>query len=289
MINIKKNLKIYFLVILLILNFSIFYSIYYISGSGLVVAFLDVGQGDATFIKTPDGHQMLVDGGANGSVLRELGRVMPFYDRSIDVVLATHADQDHIGGLVEVLKRFKVDLFIETNTTSTSAVYRELEDLIKEKNIKKEIITSPELLTLGSGTEFNILYPLQNTSGWDTNDASIVGKLIYVNNSFLLTGDLPQKMEKTLVGKYGSFLKSDILKVGHHGSKNSSSEIFIGTVSPVYSIISAGLNNRYGHPNKEALDVLNQFGSQILETMGGGMVEFKSDGQNVNLIKGSFR
>lgn len=283
MTNIKKNLKIYFLAILLILNIIIFYSIYYISGSGLTVAFLDVGQGDATFIKTPDGHQMLVDGGPNGSVLRELGKVMPFYDRSIDVVLATHADQDHIGGLVEVLKRFKVDLFIETNTTSTSAVYRELEDLIKEKNIKKEIITSPEILTLGSGTEFNILYPMQDTAGWDTNDSSIVGKLIYGNNSFLLTGDSPQKIEKYLVGKYGASLKSDVLKVGHHGSKNSSSEIFIGTVSPTYSIISAGLDNRYGHPHQEVIDILNNFKINILETFEAGDIIFSTDGGRITV------
>jgi competence protein ComEC len=94
-------------------------------------------------------------------------------------------------------------------------------------------------------------------------------------------------MEKYLVGKYGSFLKSDVLKVAHHGSKNSNSEIFIGTVSPAYSIISAGIDNRYGHPNKEALDILNQFGSQILKTMDGGMIEFKSNGQNLILVKGS--
>jgi len=200
-------------------------------------------------------------------------------------VLATHADQDHIGGLVEVLKRFKVDLFIETNTTSTSAVYRELEDLIKDKNIKKEIITSPEIISFGSGVEFDILYPVQDMSGRDTNDSAIVGKLTYGNNSFLLTGDSPQKIEKYLVGKYGDFLDSDVLKAGHHGSKNSSAEIFIGTVSPTYSVISAGFDNRYGHPNKEALDILNQFGSQVLETMGGGMIEFKSDGSNLNLIK----
>ena len=283
--NIKQNLKIYFLFFLIVVNAFIFYSIYYVSGTVLTVDFLDVGQGDSTFIKTPDGHQMLVDGGPDGSVLRELGQVMPFYDRSIDVVLATHADQDHIGGLVEVLKRFKVGLFVETNTTSTSAVYRELEDLIKEKNIKKEIITSPEIVNLGSGAEFDILFPMQNTAGWDTNDSSIVGKLIYGNNSFLLTGDLPQKMEKYLVGEYGPSLKSDVLKVGHHGSKNSSSAIFIGTVSPTYSIISAGVNNRYGHPNKETIDTLKQFGSQILETLGKGMIEFKSDGQNLILVK----
>ena len=113
--HLKNNLKIYFLYFLVIINFIIFYSIYQVSSPKLKVAFLDVGQGDAIFIEAPGGKQMLVDGGANNSVLRELGKVMPFYDRSIDVVLATHADQDHIGGLVEVLKRFQVDLFIETN------------------------------------------------------------------------------------------------------------------------------------------------------------------------------
>lgn len=283
--NIKQNFKIYFLLLLIIFNVFIFYHIYYINEANLTVAFLDVGQGDAIFVKTPEGHQMLVDGGPDSSVLRELGKEMPFYDRSIDVVLATHADQDHIGGLVEVLKRFQVDLFIRPNATSTSAVYKELENLVKEKNIKEEIVTAPELLTLGRNTEFDILFPTQNTAGWDTNDSSIVGKLTYGKESFLLTGDSPQLIEKYLVGKYGSFLKSDVLKVGHHGSKNSSSELFVGTVSPTYSVISVGLNNRYGHPNPEAISVLNNLGGQILETLGQGMIVFKTDGQDLTLIK----
>ena len=251
------------------------------------VAFLDVGQGDSVFISAPNGRQMLVDGGPDASVLRELGRVMPFYDRSIDVVIATHADQDHIGGLIEVLKRFNVDLFVRSNTTSTSAVYTELEDLIKEKNIKEEIITSPELLTLGAGAEFDILFPNQNTAGWETNDSSIVGKLVYGQNSFLLTGDSPLAIEKYLVGKYGIFLKSNVLKAGHHGSKNSSLPLFIGTVTPAYSVISAGLDNRYGHPAPETIATLNQLSSQILETLGRGMIVFKSDGQNLNLVTGN--
>jgi len=279
----KQYLKIYFLLFLLATNITIFYSVYYISGTNLEVAFLDVGQGDAIFIKSPDGHQMLVDGGPNNSVLRELGKVMPFYDRTIDVVLASHADQDHIGGLVEVLKRFKVDLLIRSNTTSTSAVYTELEALVKEKNIKEEIVMKPEILTLGPNTEFDILFPNQNTAGWETNDASIVGKLVYGNNSFLLTGDSPQAIEKYLVGKYGDFIKSDVLKVGHHGSKNSNSELFVGTVSPAYSVISVGLNNRYGHPNPEAIKVLTDFGGQILETLNQGTIKFESDGQNLIL------
>jgi len=277
----KVNLKILFLTILVITNFIIYSLIYSISSSQMTVAFLDVGQGDAIFVEAPGGKQMLVDGGANSSVLRELGKVMPFYDRSIDVVVATHADQDHIGGLVEVFKRFDVDLFIRTNTTSTSAVFMELENLIKTKNIREEIIVSPEALSLGQGVVFNIIFPTQNTADWETNDASIVGKLIYGNNSFLLTGDSPAKIEKYLVGKYGDFLKSDVFKAGHHGSKNSNSEIFVGTVAPIYTVISAGLANRYGHPNIEALDIFNSFQEKIFQTIGGGMVVFLSDGNSV--------
>lgn len=282
--NIKRNLKIYFLAVLIIINFFIFYTVYQVSNSKLMVTFLDVGQGDAIFVTAPGGAQMLIDGGANSSVLRELGKVMPFYDRSIDVVLATHADQDHIGGLAEVLKRFEVDLFVRTNTTSTSAVYIELEKIIKQKNLKEEIIISPEILYLGGGAEFNILFPDKDTAGWETNEASIVGKLSYGNNSFMLTGDSPQKIEKYLVSKYGNFLKSDVLKAGHHGSKTSNSELFVGSVSPAYTIISAGLDNRYGHPNKEALDIFAEFQEKVLQTLGGGMIRFETDGLNLKNI-----
>lgn len=279
----KRNFKIIFLIGLIMIVSVIYYAVSGVNKGELAVAFLDVGQGDAIFITAPTGRQMLVDGGPGASVLRELGKVMPFYDRSIDVVLATHADQDHIGGLVEVLKRFDVDLFVRTNTTSTSAVYLELEDLVREKNIKEEIIMVPEIISLGAGAEFGILFPTQNTAGWETNDASIVGKLIYGQNSFLLTGDSPQKIEKYLVGKYGNILDSDVLKAGHHGSKTSSAELFIGTVSPLYTVISAGLNNRYGHPSPEVLDLLAKFQEKVLETLGNGMIIFKTDGQTINM------
>ncbi len=284
--SIKKNLKIYFLFLLLLINFFIFYFLFHASQKVLIVSFLDVGQGDAIFVEMPNGRQMLIDGGPNNSVLRELGKVMPFYDRSIDVVLATHADQDHIGGLVEVLKRFEVDLFIRTNTTSTSAVYQELAELIKTKNITEEIIISPMDISFGLGIDFNIIFPTQDTAGWEVNDSSIVSKLTYGENSFLFTGDAPKLIEDYLVEKYGNFLDSDVLKIGHHGSKTSSSELFIGTVSPVYSVISAGANNSYGHPNKEVLDILKNFSDSILTTLGHGLVSIISDGRNLNVVTG---
>jgi competence protein ComEC len=284
--TIRKNFKIYFLFFLIILNLFIFYFLFQLNHQVLVVSFLDVGQGDAIFIDMPNGRQMLIDGGPNNSVLRELGKVMPFYDRSIDVVLATHADQDHIGGLVEVLKRFEVDLFIRTNATSTSAVYQELAELIKTKNIKEEIIISPTDLFFGSGVDFNIIFPNQDTAGWEVNDSSIVSKLTYGDNSFLFTGDAPKLIENYLVEKYGSFLDSDVLKIGHHGSKTSSSELFVGTVSPLYSVISAGANNSYGHPNAEVLDILKNFSENILATLGQGLVSIVSDVQNLNVVAG---
>lgn len=273
-----------FLGLLLLINTVIFYSLYSVTAGGLSVAFLDVGQGDAVLVTAPGGGQLLVDGGANNSVLRELGKVMPFYDRSLDVVLATHADQDHIGGLVEVLKRFKVDLFVRTNATSSSAVYQELENLIKEKNIKEEVISAPMTLILGGGAEFHILFPVQDTTGWETNEASIVGKVVYGENSFLLTGDSPQKIEKFLASRYGDFLNSDVLKAGHHGSKTASAEIFVAAVSPTYSVISAGLDNKYGHPNQEVLDILARFQEEVLQTFSLGTIIFQSDGQNLKIL-----
>lgn len=281
----KQYIRIYFLLGLLLLNVIIYSAILYQNDSDMTVAFLDVGQGDAIFIKAPNGRQMLVDGGPGPIVLRELGKVMPFYDRSIDVVLATHADQDHVGGLVSVLQRFKVDLFVRTNTVSDSAAFNELLTLVEEKKIPTEIIVAPEDILLSADVEFGILFPVTDTAGWETNDSSIVGKVVYGNNSFLLTGDSPQLIEKYLVGKYGAQLKSDVLKAGHHGSKTSSSELFVGTVAPKYSIISAGKDNRYGHPSQEVLDVLKKFGGQILHTLGGGMIVFKSDGTNLVLNK----
>lgn len=279
----KQYFKIYILLILLLANTVIFSAVWQYSDIRLSVAFLDVGQGDAIFINSPQGRQMLIDGGTGASILRELGQVMPFYDRSIDVVVATHADQDHIGGLVKVLERFQVNLFVRTNAVSESAVFTELLDLLAEKNIPVEIVTEAEIISLGNGVNFDILFPVSDTAGWETNESSIVGKLRYGTNSFLLTGDSPQIVEKYLVGKYGNNLQSDVLKAGHHGSKTSSSELFVGTVSPAYSIISAGANNRYGHPAPEVLEILNKFGGQILQTAEKGTIIFDSNGQELKL------
>jgi competence protein ComEC len=253
----------------------------------LTVAFLNVGQGDAVYIEAPNGNQVLIDGGPGKSVLRELSKVMPFYDNSIDVVLATHADQDHVGGLPDVFKKYKVNIFMESGVPGESSSYQELEKIVSEKEIgndlsenkagiKKVLAIRDMKVDLGSGAVLQIFFPDRDPSGMETNAASVVARLVYGENEFLLTGDSPAAIENYLVSLGG--LESDVLKTAHHGSKTSTSQSFVSAVSPEYAVISAGKDNKYGHPNQETLDTLNNFGAKILRTDLTGRIIFKSDG-----------
>jgi len=279
-----SKIKIYFLFLLLLANGMIFYTVFAEARSNLLkVSFLDVGQGDAIFIESPTGNQFLIDGGPDKSILNALGRVMPFYDKTIDAVLTTHPDQDHIGGIPEVLKNYTVDEYMYSGATSSTGTFTELENEILEKNIKTEIARAGVLIDLGGGAFLKILYPVSDPKGTDTNEYSIVAKLYYGNSTFLFTGDAPTDVEQYLAGTLGKDLKSDVLKVAHHGSRNSLSPEFLSAVLPLYSIISAGKDNNFGHPHKEIIDFLNSIKSNILGTYDSGDIYFVSDGQNLNV------
>jgi competence protein ComEC len=247
----------------------------------LKVTFLDVGQGDAALIESPTGNQLLIDGGPSKSILNALGRVMPFYDRTIDMILTTHPDQDHIGGIPEVIKNYSVGEYISNGATSTTGTFKELENEIKNNNIKTEIARTGEVIDLGGGAFLKILYPDSNPKGTDTNKYSIVAKLYYGNSTFLFTGDTPTDVELYLAKTDGTELKSNVLKVAHHGSRNSLSPEFLSAVLPEYSVISAGKDNSFGHPHKEILDFLNSIKSNILITFDLGDITFISDGQTL--------
>lgn len=278
------QIKIYFLLLLILANAMVFYTVFAESRNNLLkVIFLDVGQGDAIFIESPTGNQFLIDGGPDRNVLNALGRVMPFYDKTIDAVLATHPDQDHIGGIPEVLKNYTVGEYISTGATSSTGAFKELESEISQKNIKTEIVRVDEVIDLGGGAYLKILYPVSDPKGTDTNEYSIVAKLYYGNSTFLFTGDAPTDVEQYLVKTDGKELDSDVLKVAHHGSKNSLSPEFLSVISPEYSVISAGLNNHYGHPHIEVVDFLNSIKSKIFTTYIIGDVSFVSNGQNIQV------
>ncbi|HEX3036614.1 MAG TPA: MBL fold metallo-hydrolase, partial [Thermodesulfobacteriota bacterium] len=174
------------------------------------------------FLQTPNGRQMLIDGGPNKKVLSELGEVMPFYDRSIDVVVATHPDADHIGGLPEVLERYDVSYIFDPGAISDSSVYRAWENAVNnEESSEYKIISRGTRIFLEDDIWLEVLYPFKNQKSSETNEMSIVAKLIFGKTCFLLTGDLERKGEYELLNDR---LECDVLKAGHHGSKTSTSD-----------------------------------------------------------------
>ncbi len=275
----KHSLLIIFLVLFCAVIF-IFISLFQSENHKyLTFATLDIGQGDGLFIESPSGAQVLFDAGPVHKILSPLSRVMPFYDKKINAIVITNPDADHIGGFVDVLKNYEVEYAIEPGTFNPSKTYVEVERLIAEHHVKRIIARRGMRLDLGKGANIDILFPDRDVSTWETNDGSIVGRLFYGKNSVMLTGDATQKTERIILSENSpAQLKSDILKVGHHGSHTSSSREFVQAVSPSYAVISDGKGNKYGHPHKETLDTLNSFNIKILRTDLLGTIIFKSNG-----------
>lgn len=237
---------------------------------------MDIGQGDATFITFPDDTQMLIDCSIDARILEALGRVMPYYDRTIDYLVITHPDMDHFGGCEDVLERFDVAHIVYTGV-SKDGVQRwqsYLEAQTKEEAVYIEI-DHQERWSIASSTLF-FLYPDHSVKeqvrvpGFEkdtgVNNTSITFVLEYEGTSLLLAGDIEEELELYLVNTYSELLDIDILKVGHHGSPGSSSHIFLETTSPQDAIISSGKGNKYGHPSPRVLKRLERVSSTIWRT-----------------------
>jgi competence protein ComEC len=248
---------------------------------------LDIGQGDSFLIEAADGKKLLIDGGRDTTVLSELSKVLPPGDNTIDIMIATHPDADHIGGLQYVLERYHVGLFLTsqvlTDTKTFTALYKEL---LKE-HIASYYVRRGMVITLDTvhPATFTILFPDRDTTNWITNPASVVGKLQVGTRTALFTGDSPSSVEHYLVEVQKTTptlpsmnLKSDILKLGHHGSKFSSSTEYLQAVSPVLALISAGIDNKYGHPNVETLARLKMLNIPWISTQQKGTVDLTTDG-----------
>ncbi len=279
----KRYLLYIFILILFIFSSGIWYFVYINEHKieFLTVAFLDVGQGDAIYIEAPNGKQMLIDGGPDIKILQQLGKVMPFGDRSIDIVLETHTDSDHIGGLSFVLDKYRVSSIIENGSKSETNIYKNIEKKIIKKKINKIIANNKMHIIIDKEKNiyFDILFPDKNITKMSSNDGSIVGKLVYGEKSFMLTGDATIYAENKIGwNEKSEILKSTVLKLGHHGSKTSSSILWLEKVDPDVAIISAGKNNRYGHPHKKILDRLENLSIPYLATYQLGNIVFKTDG-----------
>ena len=250
----------------------------------LMVAVLNVGQGDSIYIKSPTGVEVLIDGGPDSSVLQELPKVMSYGDRTIDAIIATHPDADHIGGFVDVVPRYTIKNFIEPGITKDTATAEKLQEEVNEKNIPRIKAYRGMWLDLGGGARLDILFPdfdVSTLSSDNANDGCVVTHLVYKNTSALFTCDAPFEVEEYLLSiSTSTDLKSDVLKVGHHGSKYSSSNEFLEVVDAQFAAVSVGASNRYGHPTIEAVNRILAHGAQLFRTDEEGTIRFISDGSS---------
>ncbi|MGQ9627252.1 MAG: DNA internalization-related competence protein ComEC/Rec2 [Anaerolineae bacterium] len=248
----------------------------------LHVVFFDVGQGDAIFIESPQGTQILVDGGPSPmALLSALGEEMPFWDRSIDMVVITHPDEDHIAGLVPVLERYHVGQVLDSPLPYESATARRLAELMEEKNIPRKVARAGMRLNIGDNIFIEVLNPgerLLTGTGADDNNNSLVLRLSYGRASVLLTGDAEEGAELRMTASHKE-LASLVLKVSHHGAKAATGEAFLDAVQPEMAVIQVGADNRFGHPAPEVLARLEGKGAQVLRTDVHGKIEFITDGQ----------
>ena len=284
----KKNQK-YILGILFalfFLNIVAWSVVCNLNQSFLEVTFFDIGQGDSAFIKTPQGHQILIDGGPDNTILGKLGEEMPFYDRTIDLIILTHPHRDHLTGLLEVLRNYEVENILWTGVVKDSGEFKEWERLVEEEGSNIIIARAGQVIS-ASTLSINILYPFNSLEGQeieDVNNTSVFSRLVFGSNSFLFAGDNFNSVERKLLEK-GVEMNSDVLKVGHHGSKTSTSKQFLEVVSPEVAVISAGKDNRYNHPHQQILDILEKYDTILFRTDLDGDIKIISNGNAISSLQ----
>ncbi len=250
------------------------------SSSQLQVSFLDIGQGDAIYIKAPNGNDMLIDGGkTSGTLSKKMKSAMSPGDKAIDIILETHPDADHIGGLPMLIENYRIGQFIEPGISSGSKLYATLLSDVSAYKVPHIIARTGMKIILDQerGIVFTVLAPRSLYEGEDTNDASIVGMLTYGEQTFMLTGDAGVPTENEIL-KTKADISANVIKLGHHGSRTSSSEAFLKAVRPITAIISAGCDNSYGHPHKEVIERVMSLRILKLSTCESGTITFMTDG-----------
>jgi len=252
----------------------------------LHVSFFDVGQGDAILIQLPNRQNILIDGGPDPQKINlELSKKLPFWDRTIDLMISTQPQADHITGLVEILQRYKVKQVLEPGVPYDSSIYQEWLKLVKEGQIKHEIARAGQEIDLGQGIKIEVLNPaaelLQGTSH-DVDNNGMVLRLSSGKVSFLFTADIREEAEFELIRQRAD-LRSTVLKVAHHGSKTSTSPQFLAVVDPEVAVISVGVDNPFGHPSREVVERLKgRLGEdKVYRTDTNGTIEFITDGERL--------
>lgn len=277
----KYDYRTRFALFLFVLFWGIFFLFFfsqYFRPHLLKVSFYNVGQGDAVFIETPERYQILMDGGPGPAVLEEIAKDMPFYDRTIDLVIPTHPDADHIAGLIDVFERYDVKTvalpYLRSDTLISKRLLRTVAG--EHSNIKEAVHKEFQKIELPGDVHFEIVNPRQSLRDKSENDASVVSLLSYGNITFLFLADIGAKKEREIIPLLPQGI--DVLKIAHHGAKSSLNSEFFRAVSPELSVIPVG-ENRYGHPSREVIAALESIGSRVWRTDRDGTLTILSDGK----------
>jgi competence protein ComEC len=252
----------------------------------LHVSFLDVGQGDAILVQTPNGQNILIDGGPDPQKVNlELSKKLSFWDKTIDLMVSTQPQADHVTGLVEVLQRYKVGQVLKSKVTYNSSVYREWTNLVEEKQLESDNASAGQEIDLGNGIKMEVLNPpkdLFEGTSHDVDNNGVVLRLSWGKVSFLFAADIREEAEFELIGQRAN-LKSTVLKVAHHGSKTSTFPQFLAAVNPEVAVISVGVDNPFGHPSPEVVGrLIDKLGEgNVYRTDEDGTIEFVTDGERL--------
>jgi len=277
--------KYYLLTILILALANVFvWQFVFSLSNNLKVIFFDIGQGDSIFIETPQKHQILIDGGPSSKVVEKLGKQMPFWDKTIDLVILTHPDYDHLRGLLDVLDNYQVKSILWTGEKSEGKTFESWLLKIKKENANIVLAEAGTLVLLGKA-KMEILYPLElpKQDLVNNNKSSIAALLSFRNARFFFTGDIDKQAEQEIIFQ-GQDISSDILKVSHHGSRSATSPEFLANVQPKIAVISVGKDNAYSHPHQEVLSNLLEFGIKIMRTDLSGDITITSSGSNFNYL-----
>jgi len=250
----------------------------------MTVSFLSVGQGDAVLITTPSNRNILIDGGPDQTILTRLGQSLPWYKRHLNMIILTHNHDDHLQGLLAVLKKYKVDQFLLSpladplpNSLSESLISHQVPDYVLEAG---------RVIDLGDGIKLKSLWPESGQIIAEQNDRSLILELSYGDRKFLLSGDAGLAVEKELMKKK-TVQQVDVYKLSHHASDTANSQEYLDLIKPKFAVVEVGIDNRLGHPNRRILKRIERIGAKLLRTDWDGNIVFKTDGKELSyeLIK----
>lgn len=278
-----KNKKIIFIFFLFIVIFYFLYSyLSYQNKKNLEVYFFDIGQGDAILIQTPNKQNIIIDMGSNKGV-KELSKIIPWWNKNIELLIITHPHDDHITGIPLLIKKYNIKKIIFNGVLYSSFVYQDILKTAKEKNIELLIPQKNQIIEIDDNCFLKFLYPINSYYGKEIaniNNSSIINQLICKNSTFLFTGDAEKEVEEKIL-KENYNLKSNVLKVGHHGSITSTSQEFLNEINPEIAVIMVGEKNKFNHPSLRTINKLKKIGAKIFRTDLDGTIIIISNGLSI--------